>query len=212
MGLFEKPSMELILNLFKRHGKFSFQKGEFLFHEGEEPKYADLLIEGRVQIFKYDASFNEITLNFFSPISLIAEWAVINQLPYPASARFLEKSQIYRMTIEDLKKHLNENLPLNQYFIYSLSEKIKVLNMTIDRGLTMDAYQRVLHFLYFSPESLLELQQTQIASLLCLRPETLSRVLKVLKAKRMIRMEKGKIIIINKQAIEKDIDEKFCGY
>lgn len=116
------------------------------------------------------------------------------------------------MTIEDLKRCLNENLTLNQYFIYLLSEKIKVLNMTIDRGLTLDSYQRVLHFLYFSPDPMLELQQTQIASLLCMRPETLSRVLKVLKAKRMIQIERGKIVILNRQAIEKDIDDKFYGY
>lgn len=212
MGLFEKPPMELIQPIFKKYKKLSFQKGEFLFHEGDEPKYVDLLVEGKVQIFKYDTNYNEITLNFFAPISLVAEWAVIQQIPYPASARFAETSQVYRMTVDDLKLCLKENLILNQYFIFSLAEKIKVLNMTIDRGLTMDSYQRVLHFLYFSPESMLELQQTQIASLLCLRPETLSRVLKVLKAKRIVQIEKGKINILNKSALHKEMDEKFCGY
>lgn len=57
--------MELVLNLFEKYRKLSFQKGEFLFHEGDEPKYADLLVEGKVQVFKHDTNFNEITLNFF---------------------------------------------------------------------------------------------------------------------------------------------------
>jgi CRP/FNR family transcriptional regulator len=145
---------------------------------------------------------NEITLHFFSPISLVAEWATINEVPYPASARFIEDSKICRMPLGLFKSKLKTNVILNHLIMYSLIQKIHFLNMTIDRGLTMDGFQRVLHFLYYSPENYLELKQTQIASMLYLRPETFSRILKELKIQEIIEIEKGKITIKNKEKLQ----------
>jgi CRP-like cAMP-binding protein len=197
-SLVERPNSEQILQIFQDCKQTRFQKEEFLFQEGDSPKYLDLLISGKIQIFKYDSNFNEITLNFFTPISLIAEWAVINEVDYPASGRFTEESEVKRMPLSVFKLKLNESLLLNHLVMHSLNSKIQTLNMTINRGLTMDGYQRVLHYLYHSPEETLELKQTQIASMLCLRPETLSRILKQLKDQKLIEIEKGKILVRDK--------------
>lgn len=51
----------------------------------------DLLVNGDLQVFKYDGNMNEVTLTFFRPVCIVAEWAVIQGIPYPASARFTKK-------------------------------------------------------------------------------------------------------------------------
>jgi CRP/FNR family transcriptional regulator len=198
--IIERPTIQQIKEIFHDCQKVTFKKDSFLFHQGDHPNYLDLLVDGKLQIFKYDSNLNEITLHFFSPISLVAEWATINEVPYPASARFIEDSKICRMPLGLFKSKLKTNVILNHLIMYSLIQKIHFLNMTIDRGLTMDGFQRVLHFLYYSPENYLELEQTQIASMLC--PETFSRILKELKIQEIIEIEKGKITIKNKEKLQ----------
>lgn len=199
--LVEKPDAAKILNSFSACKKVSYQKDEFLFHKGDSIEYLDLLLEGKVQIFKYDSNSNEITLNFFTPISLLAEWAVISEVPYPASARFIQDSKILRMPIQEFKQKLNKDVILNHLIMYSLIGKCETLNMTINRGLTMDGLQKVAHFLYYSPNELIDLKQNQIASMLCLRPETFSRILKQLKDKDLIETDKGHIILKDKEKL-----------
>lgn len=199
--LVPKPSSEEIINSFSECKKISYKKDEFLFHSGDKVHYLDLLIEGKIQIFKYDRNANKITLNFFFPISIVAEWAAISEIPYPASGRFIEDSLIFRMPIERFKQKLKEDVILNHLIMHSLIGKIGILNTTINRGLTMESLQKVAHFLYYSPNDLLTLKQTQIASMLYMRPETFSRILKQLKDKDLIETDKGHIILKDKEKL-----------
>jgi CRP-like cAMP-binding protein len=198
-----KPSAESIRMSFQNCNTIQYLKDEFLFHAGDEPKSLDLLVEGKVQIFKVDSNFNEITLNFFDAVSLIAEWAVLNRIPYPASSRFAMDSKVIRMPLPEFKERLQKDVVLNQLIVYFLNQKIHTLNNTIDIGLTMDASQRMAHFLYNLPENYLNLKQNQIASMICLRPETLSRVIKQMKSEGIIDTDKGKINILSREKLKK---------
>lgn len=206
-SLVQRPTPDQIQEIFKTCKQVSFQKDEFLFQEGDTATYLDLLLKGKVQIFKYDSNFNEITLNFFAPVSLIAEWAVINEIPYPASGRFTTESLVLRMPLVELKERLKKSVILNHLIVHSLNNKIQTLNMTINRGLTMDGMQRVVHFLYHSPENYLDLKQNQIASMLCLRPETFSRILKQLKDKEIIDTDKGRIILKDRNKLQNYLND-----
>jgi len=81
--------------------------------------------------------------------------------------------------------------------------KIETLNLAINRGLTMDAMQRVAHFLFYGTPDSLALKQTQMASLLYLRPETFSRILKQLKDQGLVDTQKGEITILDKEGLLK---------
>ena len=70
------------------------------------------------------------------------------------------------------------------------------------RGLTMDSVNRVADFLYRSFEQSKNLKQHQIASLLYLRPETLSRVLRQFKESGIITMENNQIIVQDREKLK----------
>jgi CRP-like cAMP-binding protein len=197
-----KPSKESLLLVFQDCKKLKFEPNEFLFHAGDSIQYLDLLVEGSIQIFKYDGNQNEITLNYFNPVSIVAEWAVIMGIPYPASAKFVKPSSVYRMSLENFQNKLNNDVNFNHILMFSLLGKIEIMNSTINRGLTMDSLHRVAHFLYFSNDELLKLKQNQIASLLYLRPETFSRTLKHFKDQGTIKIEKGRIEILNRENLK----------
>ncbi|TGL08487.1 Crp/Fnr family transcriptional regulator [Leptospira bouyouniensis] len=197
------PSPESLLKAFSGCKELSFEKDEFLFHSGDDVAYMDLLVNGDLQVFKYDGNLNEVTLTFFRPVSIIAEWAVIQGIPYPASARFTKTSTIIRMPLIEVQTRLNSNIELNHILMHSLMNKIETLNLAINRGLTMDAMQRVAHFLFYGTPDSLALKQTQMASLLYLRPETFSRILKQLKDQGLVDTQRGEIKILDKEGLLK---------
>lgn len=201
----KKPKSDDLINAFAGCKKIGFKKNEFLFHMGDQIQYLDLLVEGGLQVFKYDGNMNEMTIHFFKPVVIVAEWAVIQGIPYPASGRFTKKSIVYRMPIEEFQERLHKNILLNHILMYSLVNKIDTLNIAINRGLTMDSLQRVAHFLYHCTDDSLVLKQNQIASLLYLRPETFSRILKQFKDMEIIATDKGKIELVNREGLRKYI-------
>ncbi|XDD42318.1 Crp/Fnr family transcriptional regulator [Leptospira sp. WS60.C2] len=198
-----KSSPESLLKAFAGCMELTFEKDEFLFHAGDHVTHMDLLVNGDLQVFKYDGNSNEVTLTFFRPVCIIAEWAVIQGIPYPASARFIKKSTILRMPLSEVQNRLNANIELNHILMHSLMNKIDTLNLAINRGLTMDAMQRVAHFLFYGTPDSLSLKQTQMASLLYLRPETFSRILKQLKDQGLVDTQKGEITILDKEGLLK---------
>jgi CRP/FNR family transcriptional regulator len=145
LNFIQKPTQEDLLNAFNESKSQEFEKGSFLFHAGDSIQYFDLLISGEIQIFKYDSHMNELTLNFFHPVSLVAEWAVLQGIPYPA-VRFSKKSVIRRLPIFEFRNILQTDVKWNHIIIHSLVQKIDSLNSVVDPGLTMDSIQRVAHF------------------------------------------------------------------
>ena len=201
--LFEPLTEEIILQHFGNAKVQTYKKGEFIFQEGETPVYLDLLIEGNLQLFKYDSNSNEITLGFFSPISLIAELASLCNFNYPASARFFSDGKVTRIPINSLRELIVNDPKINHFLIQCLLEKLQTLNLTISRSLTMDAQQRVAHFLYYMPDEFPELKHNQIASMLLIRAETFSRTLKEFKDIGAIESTKGHLKVLNRQLLTK---------
>ncbi|MCU0825263.1 MAG: Crp/Fnr family transcriptional regulator [Leptospira sp.] len=197
----EKPTPDLLKKAFSECKELRFSKGEFLFHQGDSVGYIDLLVSGKLQIFKVDGNQNEVTLTFFVPVQIVAEWAVLQGNDYPASGRFSEDSIVRRMSVTEVKDKLKNSIEWNQILIHSLTNKIETLNLAINRGLTMDSLQRVAHFLFYSNPEFLSLKQTQISSLLYLRPETFSRMLKQLKDLGCIEIQKGSIVILDRKLL-----------
>ncbi|PJZ68134.1 cAMP-binding protein [Leptospira perolatii] len=207
LKIFDEITNEKMENIFSEGKKLQYKKGEFLFHQGDEPESLDLLIEGGLQIFKYDSNSSEVTLNFFLPYSLIAELAFLNGIQYPASGRFFADSTILRMPMGMFKQKIENNISICHLLIQSLYQKIQILNMTISRGLTMEAQQRVAHFLYHLPDNYPPLNQIQIASMLFLRPETLSRALRQLKDLQIIDPKPGQIKILDREGLLKFLNK-----
>lgn len=202
----KKPEGKDLIDSFSGCRRIDYQKNEFLFHLGDKVQYIDLLIEGELQIFKYDEAMNEVTLNFFKPVCIIAAWAVLQGIPYPASSRFTKGSSILRMPTSVFQDKLNNNIALNHIILCALMDKIHTLNNVIDRGLTMDSLKRVTVFLSECSDDYLQMKQNQLASMLYLRPETFSRILRNLKSQKLIDLDKGKIIILDKNGLGKIIN------
>ncbi|ASM39058.1 MAG: Crp/Fnr family transcriptional regulator [Campylobacter sputorum] len=179
-----------------------YKNGDLLFIEGEEPKWLHLLIKGEIRIFKTKQNGSEIFLHNILAPSFIAEIAILEGIPYPASAKFAANSEVVKIEFDFFKKEClsDENISLGM--IKSLSQKLKIMNEVIHNEIILNAEAKVAKQLVENLEIFSLLKNIQIATMLNITPETLSRILSKFKKSNLIEIQKETIKIIDKKALK----------
>ena len=177
------------------------KKDEIVFYEKEEPSYLHLLIEGSVRVYKVDNKGNELIIHKFKPVSLIAELANFENMPYPANCAMESDGVILKIEFEKFKKFMQKGDVCMQ-IMSSLLRKMKYLDGIIQDNLIFDTETKIAKFIYENPEAFEELKQHSIAALLNIKPETLSRKLKKFKELGIIKNEGSKLKIMNLEKIK----------
>ena len=182
-----------------------YQKGEILFFEGEIPKQLFVLLSGKVRVYKTIEETQKIrgkntkkvareqTLHCICAPNFIAEMPSFLNQAFPASAACEEECEILEISLSTFQKHCVENPSFCRTFIASLCNKIKVLESHITQN-SLSLKERLVEFLHANEAELSNLTQRQIAQRLNTSAESLSRILRELKAQKILSTQKGKIV------------------
>ncbi len=181
----------------KRH----FDKGSILFYEKEQPTSLTLLIEGTLKVYKTDPKNNEIIMHRFRPVSLVAEMAVLEGIPYPASAAFETDGTVIEIDFERFKKEFLHDPDIAFLLFKSLSKKIKYLEDVIALNVVLDSTARLAKFLCDNDDALATLKHYQLAEHLHMTPETLSRTFKKLVVLELLEKESSGYHIKNRERL-----------
>lgn len=203
---FDQLSQKELEELANISIKKSYAKDEIIFYEKDTPKSLILISKGRVKVYKSDMKLNEVILKHFTPYSFVAEMAVLNEIPYPATCACVEPSEIIFINLQKFKQKFLSDQKISFSFIKSLSNKIQNLESLINLHMLLDATSKVAKYIYDNPNVLNELKQTQIATYLQMKPETLSRVLKKLLTLRLISKDGKTFKIENKDGLKEFYD------
>lgn len=158
------------------------QRGEILFYEGEAANSFFFLLEGELKLYKTNAKANEIVLHLFHEPAMVAEMAAIENIAFPASARAQTNDTFVAVIEKEKFLNLLETTPkLSWHIIKSLTYKIKTLEKSINRNLVLDATAKVCSLLEEKHDVLQTHKNIEIANMLNITPETLSRTLRKLK-------------------------------
>jgi len=182
--------------------KQKYEKDSILFYEKETPTSLILLIEGTLKVYKTDMKNNEIILNRFRPMSMIAEMAILEGIPYPASAVFETAGTIIEIDFERFKKEFFNNPEIALMFFKSLSKKIKYLEDVIALNIVLDSTSRLAKFLCTNQDELKKLKHYEIAKHLHMTPETLSRTFKKLLVLGLVKKDSSGYTVESKEGLE----------
>jgi CRP/FNR family transcriptional regulator len=175
--LFKDLSNDELIDIQKITTIKKLSQGEILFYEGEEPNAFYALLEGDLKLYKTGLKSSEIVLHYFSTPTMIAEMATLENTPFPATAISTTGTTI--VALIDKTKFLTllqSNPVFSFHIIQSLTKKIKNLEVTINRNLIFDATLKVCSLLQENPTILEHTKSKDIASILNMAPETLSRI------------------------------------
>jgi CRP/FNR family transcriptional regulator len=174
----------------------NLSKDNILFYEGENPKYFYLLLEGHLKLYKTDLKGNEIIIHYFRQPSFIAEMASLENIKFPATAiATRDNVEVLLINKEKFSQIIQTDAHFSFHLIKSITLKVKHLELVINRNMVYDAMTKVCSFISENPEYMLSAKNKEIANLLNMAPETLSRILSKLRKLEII--DKKNIILDN---------------
>lgn len=191
--LFKDVDDETLDKIEKFTSIVKFSEQNIIFYEGDDSKDLYCLLSGIVKLYKMSSHDKEIVLKYFHPNELIAEVANFEHIPYPATARAFTDVELLKINFEELKKviYTNHNLAFN--IQTSLIKKIKNLEYVISRHLVLDAKERVAQYIHDNTNDFFKTKNIEIAEILNITPETLSRLLRVFKNEDLINVKEKSI-------------------
>ena len=200
IAFFENLSDRELKQLATISRKRKFSKGEVLFYEKEESRYLTLLTDGILKVYKTDPKNNEIVLHHFIPKSLVAEMALFEGVPYPASGAFETDGEVIEIDFIKFKENFLYSPDIAFAFFKSLTQKIKYLEDVIALNIVLDSTARVAKYICEN-ENALDMKHTKLAQYLHMTPETLSRIFKKFIKLGFIEKEGSNIKIMNQEAL-----------
>lgn len=196
--LFNNIDEETIKKIETFTTEHKISKDNIVFYEGDEPKFLYLLAKGVIKLYKTSSSHKEIVLKYFHDNELIGEVANFEGIPYPATAKAYSDVEILKIDFEKLKDIIFSNPNMAFNIQTSLIKKIKNLENIISTNLVLDSRERVAKYIYNHVDDFFETKNIEIAEVLGVSPETLSRILKFFKDNNIINV---KTRYINKDAL-----------
>jgi len=201
IGVFENLNERELKLLLSISRKRKFEKGEVLFYEKEMAKYLTLVLDGVIKIYKVDPKNNEIILHRFMPKNFVAEMAVFEGLPYPASAAFETDGSVLEIDFAKFKENFFSNAEITLELFKSLTQKIKYLDNVIALTVVLDSTARVAKYICENEEAL-SMKHNKLAQYLHITPETLSRIFKKFLKLGFIEKHGSVYEILDREALE----------
>ena len=181
------------------------KKREFLFHEEEEGKFGYFLAFGSVKLFRANADGKEVTIRFICPGELIGWLVVLVEGRYPVSAICLKHVETLAIDINGVRGMLRDCPDFAmRMFEYIAKRQRACLNSIKDLAISCPG-KRFLNYLnHLSMDAgssffQLPVPKHEIALLLGITPETLSRLIRKFINEDIINV-KGREICLLKQS------------
>lgn len=170
----------------------NYGQHDTLFTQFEVSQHLMVLTDGVVSIYKHDSKGNEVVIGYFNRYALLAEAATLRKTPLPSSAKFQTDGSVLMIPVERFETFLESHPKLSYAIIQSLLEKIDLLQQNIHLNLATTSKEKVLNFYKQNPKLALDLKQYEIASILGITAETLSRnISKLVKENQLIQTAVG---------------------
>jgi CRP/FNR family transcriptional regulator, dissimilatory nitrate respiration regulator len=189
------------------------EKKAILFSEGEEARGFYVILSGKMKLFKISPDGKEQILHIVSAPDAFAEAALFLEGKYPAFAEALSESHLFFFPRREFVQLVERNPQLSINMIVSLSLYLKRFASLIEELSLKEVSSRIAKYLIdlsmrrakdgkSVKEVELDLSKTQLALKLGTISETLSRTLAKMKARGIIDVQRNKILILNREALE----------
>jgi CRP/FNR family transcriptional regulator len=202
---FQGLSPELLSALVQISVLKRLSKGEHLFFEGEKALGFYFIVDGMMKLYKLSPKGKESVIHIFGPGEIFAEVVLAGSEAYPVNAQALTDATLAFFPKANLLNLLKRNPDFGLNLIGLLCVRLKSLLKTIENLTLKEAGERLIAYLWELTEEgkkeelTLSIPKSQLALLLGITPETLSRILQRLKEEDIIAV-KGKRVKIKDMA------------
>lgn len=217
--LFTKLSQQILrqisMDIIPRH----YKAGEVIFHQGDPGQVLYLIQSGQIRIFINGLDGTETSVILFGKTGdIFGELAVVDGLPRSATAVALTPTTLYTISRGDFRKHMRLQPQLALNFMQELTMRVRYNTRQMDSFASLDVPQRVARKLVELAQACgiaetdgvrisVRLTQTELASMIGATRESINKCLREFKASGWIRAERGRITILDADALRAEVGE-----
>jgi CRP/FNR family cyclic AMP-dependent transcriptional regulator len=188
----------------------SYPRGAFILRAGEETDALYIILSGRVKVLIPDEEGHEVILSMMGAHEFFGEMGLLDDQPRSASVETLESSEMLRLSKAGFTNILKDNFELAMLIIKNLVRRLRDADRKIESLALIDVYGRVARLLIEMAQNVEGRwvvehapPKQEIARMIGASREMVSRVVKDLHRKGLIRAEKRRIHILDKQSMQK---------
>jgi CRP/FNR family transcriptional regulator len=181
--MFQDLSVEQLAEIARIAIAQSYNKGDVIFHQGDEGIGFFVVKSGRVKVFKVSGDGKEQILHIFGSGDHFAEVPAFDGDCFPASAAAIEKSEVLFFPRQAFLQLLENQPKLAINMLKSFARHLRLFSHLVDNLALREVPARLASYLLSLSERFddaqtveLDLPKGQLAAKLGTIPETLSRV------------------------------------
>lgn len=177
-----------------------YDKNSIVFYEGDESEYLYILLEGDVRLYKSAPKGKQIHMHHFEAPEAIALFVAFEQIPFPATCELLSDGYIGLLPLEKFHTCLS-NASFSTALAKALAKRMKLLSTLLHKETVYTSEVKIADILHTNPSIFERLKNTEIAAMLNITPETLSRILTKFKKQNIMRIDEHKVTIMDEDAL-----------
>jgi CRP-like cAMP-binding protein len=183
--------------------RYNVPKGQYVFHEGDEPFHYFQIISGSVKIVNYNEEGQEFIQGMFSENQSIAEASLLGEFNFPSSGITLQDSRICKLPKSRFFDLLKDHPEIHLKFSVAISRKLHFKAMVGKEMALNNPESQILAIIEFykkysstnnQKKTLIPYTRQQIASMTGLRVETVIRTVKKMQEKGILNLKEHKIL------------------
>lgn len=186
-----------------------FNKGEIIFFDGDEGNGFYLVVTGTVKVYKVSPEGKEQILHIVTEGESIGAVPVFSGKSFPANAQTISKSHLLFFPRTEFTGLITGNSSLTMNILAVLSMRLREFTVQIENLSLKEVPGRLAaYLLYLSEEQRnenvikLNISKLQLANILGTGPESLSRTLGNMKARKLIEVNGSNIRLLDRVGLE----------
>ncbi len=203
--LFSKLSDEQLSELHSYMYIHHYEKESIVFYEGETSEYLHILLDGDVRLYKTSPKGTQVHMHNFVAPEVIALFAAFESIPFPATCEFLGTGTVGLLPMEKIYNCM-KNVDFSIALVSALSKRMRLLSSLLHKETIYSTEAKIADIILENPSVFERLKNNEIASILNMTPETLSRILTKMKKEEIITIKEHMVTILNKQALQNIIE------
>lgn len=185
-----------------------YPRNALIVRSGDETDALYIILSGRVKVLIQDDEGHEVILSTLGPHDFFGEMGLLDDQPRSASVETLEPCEMLRLSKAGFVTCMKDNFDLAMRIIRNLVKRLRDADRKIESLALIDVYGRVARLLLDMAEEVdgkwlvqHAPPKQEIARMIGASREMVSRVVKDLQEKGLIRAERRKILLLDRQSM-----------
>jgi CRP/FNR family transcriptional regulator, cyclic AMP receptor protein len=185
----------------------SYPRHSFMLRAGERSDALYIILSGRAKVVIDDGEGREVTLSTIGASEFFGEMSLIDEKPRSASVEALEACEVLYISKSAFMACLKGNFDAAMLMLKSVVSRLRDADRKIASLALMDVHGRVARLLMdvarqVNGEWVVDTGSEEMARMVGASREMVSRVLKDMRESGLIRRDKRKIIVLDRESME----------